>query len=95
MSRVCELTGVSVQSGHNVSHSQRKTKRKFLPNLQNVSLFSDSLKKAFKFKVVARAIRTLDKVGGLDCYLLSASDKTLSKSAIEVKKIIKNNESKS
>lgn len=47
MSRVCELTGVSVQSGHNVSHSQRKTKRKFLPNLQNVSLFSDSLKKGF------------------------------------------------
>ncbi|KJV57530.1 ribosomal protein L28 [Orientia chuto str. Dubai] len=93
MSRVCELTGIAVQSGNNVSHSQRKTKRKFLPNLQNVSLFSDILKKTFKFKVAARAMRTLDKVGGLDCYLLSTSDKVLSKSALAIKNIIKNNNS--
>tara|TARA_B100000900_G_C20507458_1_gene686494 strand:+ start:84 stop:383 length:300 start_codon:yes stop_codon:yes gene_type:complete len=91
MSRKCELTGKSVQTGNNVSHAKNRTKRRFLPNLNNVSLSSETLKKNFKFKISSSALRTVDKLGGLDEFLKKADDKTLSNEALKVKKdIIKN-----
>ncbi len=92
MSRVCELTGVGVQSGNNVSHSQRKTRRRFLPNLQRVTLRSDKLEKDFKFRVTTRALRTIEVHGGLDNYLLASSITHLSKCAQYVRKQLKLNE---
>jgi large subunit ribosomal protein L28 len=89
MSRVCELSGVGVQSGHKVSHSERKTKRKFLPNLQNVTLASDALNTNFKFRVVASMLKSIEVKGGLDNYLLNATDTKLSKDALIVKKKVK------
>ena len=72
MSRECELTGTKPMVGHNVSHSNIKTKRRFLPNLVNVSLRSDALDQTYKFRITAAALRTVDKVGGLDAFLLKA-----------------------
>ena len=89
MSRLCELSGVGVLSGNNVSHSQRKTKRKFLPNLCKVSLTSEALATSHKFKVTARALRSVEVYGGLDGYLLNANDNILSKDALDVKKRVK------
>lgn len=89
MSRVCELSGVGVMSGHKVSHSERKTKRKFLPNLRSVSLFSEALGAAYKFRVTARALSSVEKLGGLDDYLLNTKDCVLSKDALCVKKSVK------
>ncbi|MDX1924480.1 MAG: 50S ribosomal protein L28 [Rickettsiaceae bacterium] len=88
MSRVCELTGIRVLSGNNVSHSQRKTRRRFLPNLHNVTLYSEALSRGFKFRVVARALRTIEASGGLDSFLLSAKKEALSKNASDVRKLI-------
>ncbi len=89
MSRVCELTGVRVLAGNNVSHSERKTRRRFLPNLQNVTLRSDKLQKNFKFRVTTRALRTIEMHGGLDNFLLVANIKNLSKDALYVRKQLK------
>lgn len=89
MSRVCELSGVSVMSGHKVSHSEIKTKRKFLPNLRNVFLASDLLGIRRKFRVIARVLRTIEVYGGLDNYLLKTQDKLLSSTALEMKRRIK------
>ncbi len=89
MSRVCELSGVGVQSGHKVSHSQIKTKRKFLPNLQNVTLISDALKVKFRFRVVASLLKSIEIRGGLDNYIIKASDTLLSQNALTIKKKIK------
>ncbi len=86
MARRCELTGVGPMVGHNVSHSNRKTKRVFLPNLCNVTMHSDRLGKGFKFRVTAAALRTVDHVGGLDAYLAKAGDGVLSKAALKVKR---------
>lgn len=86
MSRVCELTGKSVLSGHKVSHSEIKTKRRFLPNLQNVTLLSELLGQNFKFKISARALKTVEFKGGLDKYLLNAKDAFLSRTALRIKK---------
>ena len=86
MSRVCELTGKAVLSGHKVSHSNHKTKRKFLPNLINVSLLSDSLSRSVKLRVSANALRTVEHRGGLDAFLLKASDCELSRDALKGKK---------
>ena len=91
MSRKCDLTGKSVQTGNNVSHAKNRTKRRFLPNLNNVSLSSETLKKSFKFKISSSALRTVDKLGGLDEFLKKADDKKLSNEALKVKKdIIRN-----
>lgn len=90
MSRLCELSGVGVMSGNNVSHSQRKTRRRFLPNLRRVSLASDVLGVEYKFRVVARALRSVEMHGGLDGYLLRTDDVLLSKNALSIKKSIKN-----
>ncbi|MEM9705301.1 MAG: 50S ribosomal protein L28 [Pseudomonadota bacterium] len=86
MSRRCEFTGVGPMSGHNVSHANNKTKRRFLPNLCNVTLHSDQLGRAFKFKITAAALRTVDHVGGLDAFLAKAKDDNLSASALKVKR---------
>lgn len=86
MARRCELTGIGPLVGRNVSHANNKTKRRFLPNLQPVTLHSDKLGRAFRFRVAAAALRTLDHVGGLDAYLAKAKDEVLSPTALKVKR---------
>jgi large subunit ribosomal protein L28 len=77
MSRRCELTGKGVLVGHKVSHSNIKTKRRFLPNLRNVTLTSDTLGQSVRVRVSANALRTVDHRGGLDAFLLKAKDEEL------------------
>ena len=90
MSRRCELTGKGVLSGHTVSHSNRKTKRRFLPNLCSVTLQSDALKCTVRLKVSANALKSVDHRGGLDAFLLKAKDDALSPKALDLKrKIVK------
>jgi large subunit ribosomal protein L28 len=89
MSRRCELTGKGVMVGHKVSHSNRKTKRRFLPNLLNVTLISDSLGRSFKLRVSANALRTVDHRGGLDAFLLRAKDDELSPRVRDLKREIR------
>ena len=89
MSRRCELTGVGPMIGHNVSHSNIKTKRRFLPALAETTLHSDALGQAFRLKVTNAALRTLDFKGGLDAYLLKTSDEVLSPRAQKIKKQVK------
>lgn len=88
MSRVCELSGKGPMSGNNVSHANNKTRRRFLPNLNDVTLISDVLGKSFSFRVSAAAIRTVDHRGGLDAFLAKAKDEELSANALKVKKEI-------
>ncbi len=85
MARRCELTGKDVLSGHKVSHSNRKTKRKFLPNLTNVTLISDALGRAVKLRISTNALRTVEHRGGLDGFLAKSSDVELSRDALKVK----------
>tara|TARA_B100001989_G_C24467085_1_gene427201 strand:- start:154 stop:432 length:279 start_codon:yes stop_codon:yes gene_type:complete len=85
MSKRCELTGVSPMKGHNVSHANNKTKRRFLPNLKKVSFKSDLLKKNIKLNVTNAALRTVDFKGGLDKFLEKAKNKNLSKKAKKIK----------
>ena len=89
MSRRCELTGVGPLVGHNVSHSNIKTKRRFLPALAAKSLQSEALGPSFRLKVSNAALRTLDFRGGLDVYLLKTSDELLSLRARKIKKQVK------
>ena len=89
MSRICELTGKGRQVGHNVSHANNKTKRVFLPNLQNVTLMSDGLDRSFKFRVSTNGLRSVEHVGGLDNWLLKTSDEKLSTTAQKVKRDLK------
>lgn len=86
MARRCEFTGVGPMAGNNVSHANNRTKRRFLPNLCNVTLHSDRLGRAFKFRITAAALRTVDHVGGLDAFLAKAKDDKLSPAALKVKK---------
>ncbi len=86
MARRCELTGLGPQTGHNVSHAKNRTKRRFLPNLCNVTLHSDKLGEGHKFKVAASTLRTIDHVGGLDVFLEKADDAKLSPNALKLKK---------
>ena len=86
MSRICELTGKGRQVGHNVSHANNKTKRTFLPNLQNVTLLSDALGRGVKLRVSTHGLRTVEHNGGLDNWLLKARTEQLSDSARKVKK---------
>lgn len=88
MSRQCELTGIKPMVGNNVSHSQVKTKRRFEPNLVQVSLHSESLERTFRMRVAAKALRTVDKLGGLDAYLAKVSDERLSDRALKIKREI-------
>ena len=89
MSRQCELTGKRAQVGHKVSHSNIKTKRRFLPNLLNVTLISDALGRSIKLRVSANALKTVDHRGGLDAFLLKAPDGELSDKALELKRQIR------
>ena len=89
MSRICELTGKGRQVGHNVSHANNKTKRVFLPNLQNVTLMSDSLGQSFSFRVSAHGLRSVEHNGGLDNWLMKTSDEKLSANALKVKRALR------
>ena len=86
MSRICELTGKGRLVGHNVSHANNKTKRTFLPNLQNVTLLSDALDRGFRFRVSTAGLRSVEHNGGLDAWLMKANDEKLSPRARKVKK---------
>ncbi len=88
MARRCELTSTGVQSGNNVSHAHNKTRRRFLPNLCNVSLISDSLGRTYRLRVSAGALRTVEHRGGLDAFLLKARDGDLSLKARRIKRSI-------
>ena len=89
MSRVCELSGKGVMSGNNVSHAKNRTRRRFLPNLCQVSLASDVLGRSFRLRISARALRSVEHRGGLDPYLLKARDLELSQNARRIKREIK------
>ena len=96
MSRICEITGKKALSGNNVSHANNKTKRKFYPNLQNVRLFSHSLKRYLSLKITVRTMRTIEKNGGIDSFLLNSSNRKLAPIAIKLKKsILKTEKNKS
>ena len=89
MSRRCELTGVNRQIGHKVSHSNIKTKREFKPNLVDVTLTSDALGRSYKLRITAAALRSVDHRGGLDAYLLKASESELSDRAVKIRRELK------
>ncbi|MEQ8935621.1 MAG: 50S ribosomal protein L28 [Amphiplicatus sp.] len=86
MARRCELTGIGPMVGNNVSHANNKTKRRFLPNLCNVTLRSDKLDRAYKFRITAAALRSVDHVGGLDAFLAKAKENALSPNALKLKR---------
>jgi large subunit ribosomal protein L28 len=88
MSRRCELTGKGVMTGHNVSHANNKTKRRFLPNLNDVTLTSETLGQSFRFRIAASALRTVDHRGGLDAFLARQADRELSPKALKIKRDI-------
>jgi large subunit ribosomal protein L28 len=88
MSKRCELTGVSPLKGHNVSHSNNKTKRRFLPNLRKITFKSDILKKNIRLNVTNSALRTVDFKGGLDKFLKTAKNSKLSKRVKKLKSSI-------
>jgi len=89
MSRRCELTGVGPMVGHNVSHSNAKTKRRFLPALGPAKLHSEALGQNFSLRISNAALRTVDFRGGLDVFLLNARDENLSARALKIKKQVK------
>lgn len=86
MSRVCEITGKGRQIGHNVSHANNKTKRTFLPNLQNVTLMSEALGRSVRLRVSTHGIRSVEHVGGLDNWLLKTRNDDLSLRARRLKR---------
>jgi large subunit ribosomal protein L28 len=86
MSRRCELTGKAVLTGNLVSHSNRKTRRRFLPNLCRVTLISDALGRSVRLRISAHALRSVEHRGGLDAFLLKARDEELSQKARELKR---------
>ncbi|OWJ76792.1 MULTISPECIES: 50S ribosomal protein L28 [Haematobacter] len=88
MSRVCELTGKGVMTGNNISHANNKTRRRFLPNLNEITLISDSLGRSYQLRISAAALRTVDHRGGLDAFLAAAKDDELSPKALKIKKEI-------
>lgn len=88
MSRVCELTGKGPMSGNTISHANNKSRRRFLPNLNDVTMISDALGRSFKLRVSAAGIRSVDHRGGLDAYLAKARDEELSANALKIKKEI-------
>ncbi len=88
MSRRCELTGKGPMTGNNVSHAKNRTRRRFLPNLNDVTLQSDTLGRGVKLRISAAALRSVDHRGGLDAFLAKAKDEELSTAALKVKKEI-------
>jgi large subunit ribosomal protein L28 len=89
MARRCGITGKGVLVGHNVSHANNKTKRRFLPNLQTTSLLSDALGHSIQLRLTPRAIRTIEKNGGLDAYLTATPDGRLPMEARRLKRRIR------
>ena len=88
MSRRCELTGKGPMVGNNSSHANNKTKRRYLPNLNDVTLQSETLNRGIKLRITAHALRSVDHRGGLDAFLAKAKDSELSANALKVKKEI-------
>jgi len=89
MSRVCELTGKRVMTGNNVSHAHNKTRRRFLPNIQETGLWSETLGKLVRVKVATSTIRTIEHKGGLDRFLLDSRAATLTPVAAKLKAQVK------
>ena len=89
MSRRCKLTNRGVQTGNNVSHANNKTRRRFLPNLQRTSLFSDALKGPVRLRLTANALRTVEQKGGIDAFLLNARDANLEPGMRRLKRQVK------
>ena len=89
MAKRCDLTGKSVMTGNNVSHAHNKTRRRFLPNLQVISLFSDALNKPVRLRLSTSAVRTVEKNGGLDAFLMKTSQARLTPEIRRLKKRIK------
>ena len=88
MARRCALTGKAVLAGNNVSHANNRTRRRFLPNLNDVTLQSEALGRGIKMRISAAALRSVDHRGGLDAFLAKAKDTELSVNAQKVKKEI-------
>ena len=88
MAKRCAITGKGVLVGNNVSHANNKTRRRFLPNLNDVTLISDVLGQSFRLRISAAALRSVDHRGGLDAYLAKARDEELSTKALKIKKDI-------
>ncbi len=89
MARRCGVTGKGVLSGNNVSHAHNKTRRRFLPNIQTVSLMSEVLGRTVKLRLAASTLRTIEHKGGLDAFLMDSSDSKLTTEAVKIKKQIK------
>ena len=88
MAKKCEISGTGVMSGNNVSHANNKARRRFLPNLQVVSLLSEALGKVYKLKICTKTLRSIEHKGGLDAYLMSTPDGKLPAEAKKIKKVI-------
>ena len=92
MSKICEISGKKPMSGNNVSHANNRTRRRFIPNIQSVKLYSGILQKYINLNITIRTMKTVEKNGGLDSYLIKTSNKNLAETAIKIKKqILKNN----
>ena len=89
MARRCQITGATTRFGHNVSHSNRKTSRRFDPNLQRATLYSDALRRKIALRVTTRALRSVTKGGGIDAFLLSTADAKLAPEGLRLKREIK------
>ncbi len=89
MARRCQITGVGVQTGNKVSHSNRKTRRRYVPNLQSVSLLSSALNGYVKLRITVATLRTIDHNGGIDDYLLSTNNLNLTPEAVKIKRKIR------
>lgn len=88
MSRRCELTGKGILVGNNVSHANNKTKRVYRPNLQTISLASDSLGQTYKLRICMNALRTIDRNGGFDAFLMKADEKKMSIKAARLRRLV-------
>ena len=93
MSKTCQLTGKKYLGGNNVSHAKNRTKRRFMPNLQNITFLSEKLGQKIQLKVAASTIRTVEKKGGLDEFLINTPNSKLPIKAKKLKKIILNKSS--
>ena len=89
MARRCQATGRGVQSGNNVSHANNKTRRRFLPNLHEVTLISDVLRQRVRLRLTSNGLRTVEKRGGIDAFLLSTADAKLEPAVLRIKRLIK------
>ena len=94
MSKLCEISGKKPMSGNNVSHANNRTRRRFIPNLQNVKLYSGTLQKYINLNITVRTMKTVEKNGGLDSYLIKTSNRNLADTAIKIKKLILKNNKK-